>query len=356
MGFCSLITKDVKSENESKRAIVALRVLYLTVFIAFILNILIAGPKLVSLNIYKILFFALADILLLVSTYYSKTRTALALFMLFLFSWILLFIPCMGWSAGLQNYFILALMLLFFATYGKPVIKFVNAGFVLIIRIITIVIYGKVGSQVEISLFADKLMQIVNISAVFFGIIFISYLYSEKESEAEDKLMKYNDMLRKEAYTDQLTGLYNRRKAKDYLRELNDEVRDKPLSIGIGDIDFFKKVNDTYGHDVGDEVLKEIARLLTEGCGSSAFVARWGGEEFLVVFPDSNGDEAYAVLEDLRRKIQGHTIHVEKNEIKLTMTFGLAEYDFKNDMDIIIKEADDRLYQGKENGRNQVVF
>ncbi len=356
MGLRDLITKDVKSENESKTAMVALRVLYLTVLIAFVIDLLIAGSELFKINTVKIFGFLAAIVVLFIGTYYSKTKTALFLFMLFLFLWILEFIPCFGWSAGLQNYFILVLMMLFFASYGRPAIKFVNAGFVLVIRIITIMLYGKMASQIEMTLLADKLMQITNISAVFLSIIFVSYMFSQKDNEEESKLMKYNDLLKKEAYTDQLTGLFNRRRAMEYIKTVREEYPDKPISIAIGDIDFFKKVNDTYGHDMGDEVLKDVAKIMVDACGKDAFLARWGGEEFLMVFPDCNGDDAYARIEDVRRTIQKTAISVGGNEIHITMTMGLAEYDFNSDLQSTIKEADDKLYTGKANGRNQVVY
>ena len=356
MGLRDLITKDVKSENESKTAMVALRVLYLTVLIAFVIDLLIAGSELFKINTVKIFGFLAAIVVLYIGTYYSKTKTALFLFMLFLFLWILEFIPCFGWSAGLQNYFILVLMMLFFPSYGRPAIKFVNAGFVLVIRIITIMLYGKMASQIEMTLLADKLMQITNISAVFLSIIFVSYMFSQKDNEEESKLMKYNDLLKKEAYTDQLTGLFNRRRAMEYIKTVREEYPDKPISIAIGDIDFFKKVNDTYGHDMGDEVLKDVAKIMVDACGKDAFLARWGGEEFLMVFPDCNGDDAYARIEDVRRTIQKTAIRVGGNEIHITMTMGLAEYDFNSDLQSTIKEADDKLYTGKANGRNQVVY
>ena len=356
MGLRDLITKDVKSENESKTAMVALRVLYLTVLIAFVIDLLIAGSELFKINTVKIFGFLAAIVVLFIGTYYSKTKTALFLFMLFLFLWILEFIPCFGWSAGLQNYFILVLMMLFFASYGRPAIKFVNAVFVLVIRIITIMLYGKMASQIEMTLLADKLMQITNISAVFLSIIFVSYMFSQKDNEEESKLMKYNDLLKKEAYTDQLTGLFNRRRAMEYIKTVREEYPDKPISIAIGDIDFFKKVNDTYGHDMGDEVLKDVAKIMVDACGKDAFLARWGGEEFLMVFPDCNGDDAYARIEDVRRTIQKTAIRVGGNEIHITMTMGLAEYDFNSDLQSTIKEADDKLYTGKANGRNQVVY
>ncbi len=355
MGILSLIYKDVKAENETKKVIIALRVMYITVLIAFALDLALAGVEAWMASGLKILIFVSANILLFVSTYFCKTRTASVLFMLFLYLWIINFIPVFGWSAGLQNYFIIVLLVCFFGSYGKPVYKFITSGFVLVIRIIIIMLFGKVESIVAHSLLVDKLMQIANISAVFLAIIYISYVFSKDEKEAEEKLMKYNDRLKKEANTDRLTGLYNRRRAVEYLDEMIKEQNGNPISVAMGDIDFFKKVNDTYGHDVGDVVLKEVAALMTRMC-SDAFVARWGGEEFLIIYMDHNGDQAFIKLEELRRAIQRMEINTCGHDIKITMTFGLSEYDFEKDGETAIKEADERLYQGKANGRNQVVY
>ena len=355
MGILSLINKDVKAENETKKVIIALRVMYILVLIAFALDLALAGVDTWMACGLKMIIFVSANILLFVSTYFCKTRTASVLFMLFLYFWIISFIPVFGWSAGLQNYFIIILLVCFFGSYGKPVYKFITSGFVLVIRIIIIMLFGKVESIVAHSLLADKLMQIANISAVFLAIIYISYVFSKDEKEAEEKLMKYNDRLKKEANTDRLTGLFNRRRALEYLDDMISEQNGNPISVAMGDIDFFKKVNDTYGHDIGDVVLKEVAALMTRMC-SDAFVARWGGEEFLIIYKDHNGDEAFIKLEELRRAIQHMSITACGHEIKITMTFGLSEYDFDKDGETAIKEADERLYQGKANGRNQVVY
>ena len=94
---------------------------------------------------------------------------------------------------------------------------------------------------------------------------------------------------------------------------------------------------------------------MTRMC-SDAFVARWGGEEFLIIYMDHNGDQAFIKLEELRRAIQRMEINTCGHDIKITMTFGLSEYDFEKDGETAIKEADERLYQGKANGRNQVVY
>ena len=356
MGIVNFITKDISAENETKRVIVSIRILYIIAFFAYVLDTAWAGFSAAKLFPYRTIAIPFFIIALFIHTYFSKTRPVVMLFMTFIFVWILFMIPVYGWSAGMQNYFIITLMMCFFASHGRLLYKFLYSGFILVIRILTIGIFGGMKSQAGVSALEDKVLQITNITAVFTAIIFISYYYSQRENEAESKLMKYNDQLKAEASTDQLTGLFNRRKAKEYLAELKVADAENGISVAIGDIDFFKKVNDTYGHDAGDEVLKFIANLMRAECRSDSFIARWGGEEFLLVFPDCNGDNAYVALEGLRNVIRKSVIKVKDQEIKITMTFGLAEIGYDKDEQTAIKEADEKLYIGKQNGRNQVVF
>lgn len=356
MFISDFINRDIKYENESKRVIVTLRILYIIIFCAFLLDILYVGVDIMTVYPYRISLLFGALIILFIYTYLSRTTPSLLLFMIFTFVWTLTMIPCFGWSAGMQNYFILILMLCFFALHLRTSIKFLCAGFVLLIRIITIGIFGGIKPALEISVICDKLLQVTNITAVFLSIIIISYIFSKKENEAESKLMKYNDRLLKAANTDQLTGLLNRRGVMQYLSGLKDFSEYYCVSVAMADIDFFKKVNDTYGHDAGDEVLKAIADIFKSKCQNGSIASRWGGEEFLLVFPNVNGDDTYMLLEQIRMAIQKSEINVDGNVINATMTFGLTEWGFKSDLDNVIKEADDKLYHGKENGRNQVVY
>ena len=128
------------------------------------------------------------------------------------------------------------------------------------------------------------------------------------------------------------------------------------FSLCICDIDFFKKVNDQYGHDVGDEVLVKISEIFQKEIEKGNFAARWGGEEFLLLFPACNGDDARAKLEKIRSDIKELQFHAEETDFRIAMTFGLAEYDYVNGLKATIKEADEKLYIGKENGRDQIVF
>lgn len=155
---------------------------------------------------------------------------------------------------------------------------------------------------------------------------------------------------------DALTELFNRRCADRKLKQLIQKSKDKgtPLSLAIGDIDFFKKVNDTYGHDCGDIVLKQVSQALREQMRNEGFVARWGGEEFLLVFEHSDKETAKKSLERLADNIRSLKIPYEGQTVTLTMTFGLAGGSDTN-LNVLLRKADDRLYEGKNSGRNCII-
>lgn len=155
---------------------------------------------------------------------------------------------------------------------------------------------------------------------------------------------------------DALTELYNRRSGDKKLRQIFEEARSshRSFALAIGDIDFFKKVNDTYGHECGDAVLKNVSALLKRHMWHRGFAARWGGEEFLLVFENVDLAEARKQLELLMDKIHELDTLYEGQHVKVNMTFGLI-CDPDKDIHALLKEADEKLYIGKTNGRNQVV-
>lgn len=159
--------------------------------------------------------------------------------------------------------------------------------------------------------------------------------------------------LEKASLTDQLTQLYNRRALDNKLEELyeNFERYKTIFSVVIIDIDFFKSVNDTYGHDVGDSVLKEFALILKKSIRKTDMVGRWGGEEFLVIAPNTSHDEVKKLAEGIRKKIELYSFKVVGSK---TASFGTSE--IKENMAIldVIEKADEALYFSKENGRNRV--
>ena len=155
---------------------------------------------------------------------------------------------------------------------------------------------------------------------------------------------------------DPLTKLFNRRSANRKLDIIRSHFTDggKSYSVAIGDIDFFKKVNDTYGHDAGDIVLVTVADILQKHLKPLGFVARWGGEEFLMVFDKMEIKDAEAELWSILEEIRATEIEYEGMIIRVTMSFGVVSAP-ELTQDEIVKLADENLYYAKESGRNRVI-
>jgi len=156
---------------------------------------------------------------------------------------------------------------------------------------------------------------------------------------------------------DSLTGLYNHTSIKEILdKEISRGLRHKtPVSYAMVDIDFFKKVNDTYGHSTGDRVIKLLSRLLTQRLRKSDYVGRYGGEEFAVIMPETDMETATIVLNNLREDFSRLVIRTDEHEFKSTFSCGVAGCPVFTDAAVIAEEADKALYRAKESGRNQVV-
>jgi len=171
--------------------------------------------------------------------------------------------------------------------------------------------------------------------------------------EYENQLKALNQKLQSLAITDGLTGLHNHRAFQDYLEEqFQVAMRNKqPLALILMDVDHFKQYNDTYGHQAGDEVLRQVAQILSAHVREGDFVARYGGEEFVIVLPRTDLESAVAVAERLREAVQS----AEWRLRPVTGSFGVAC--IRPDMETrqeLIEAADQALYQAKKNGRNRV--
>jgi diguanylate cyclase (GGDEF)-like protein len=160
----------------------------------------------------------------------------------------------------------------------------------------------------------------------------------------------------KVAREDPLTGLLNRRAFMELAaRERARSHRNgSDLSIAIADIDHFKHINDQYGHQVGDEVLVELGGRLSAGVREVDVVCRWGGEEFMLLFPEASTKDAVMAIERLRRSVADHAVMLDEHGLEVTMTFGAAPVG--EDLKAAIQAADRALYQGKAAGRNRVTL
>lgn len=159
------------------------------------------------------------------------------------------------------------------------------------------------------------------------------------------------------ARKDGLTGLYLRRY---FLSRLNDELiraarYNDRFSVIMFDIDFFKKVNDTYGHITGDFILKEIARIISDTVAEQGLCSRWGGEEFLVFIPYQSKKEVYALAENIRKTIEQYNFYFNDQNIKITISGGISSYpEDATGIERLIELADQKLYKAKQSGRNRI--
>lgn len=175
-------------------------------------------------------------------------------------------------------------------------------------------------------------------------------------SEMGRVAMKMQYSLRKLVEQDSLTEMNNRRYGDKILVDVHNRFVEEgiPFAVAIMDIDYFKNINDTYGHHCGDIVLQEIAMILKKGMEGKGFAARWGGEEFLLLFEGLEIEEAYESLVEIMENVRKKKVKYDGNTIKVTVTCGVTEGSRKP-IHVIVKEADDKLYQGKENGRDRIV-
>ncbi len=167
--------------------------------------------------------------------------------------------------------------------------------------------------------------------------------------------LRYQHELENLANIDGLTGLYNRRWMNEYFkRQINRAKSDKkPLVLMLADLDHFKKVNDLYGHVVGDEVLSSVASVLPHQFRPTDLLARFGGEEFAMILPNTPTDMALKIAERVRGAIASTRVEFYP-EIQLTLSLGVATLRPDDDMNSLLSRADHALYQAKENGRNRV--
>lgn len=177
-----------------------------------------------------------------------------------------------------------------------------------------------------------------------------------KEIEIKNRFLEEaNAQLKEYATLDPLTKLYNRREVMERIQyEANRfERTEKAFSVIIADIDFFKQVNDTYGHQFGDFVLQKLSDLFLQTLRKQDSAARWGGEEFLMLLPDTEADGAFVLAETLRKKIMKMLFEKDENHVNITMTFGVSTFTDKESIEEVINKADQALYEGKASGRNQ---
>ncbi|MBD7970793.1 diguanylate cyclase [Paenibacillus sp. Sa2BVA9] len=178
-----------------------------------------------------------------------------------------------------------------------------------------------------------------------------------RTSRSERDLLINNTIMERLSKTDALTNLYNHRTFQEYLDHVIElcETNKMPLQIAIIDIDNFKSINDTYGHAVGDIILKRVAGILQQSLTSNEIIARYGGEEFAILFPEKTLDQAFDICERARESICLLN-HMEMEDRRVTVSIGLSGYECGMGKSRFFNEADSLLYQAKKEGKNKTVY
>lgn len=186
-----------------------------------------------------------------------------------------------------------------------------------------------------------------------------SLVLDTKEGNLFTELSELIDRMNNLAMRDSLTGLYNRRFINEKLPVdiANSALTGARLSIIMADIDYFKRVNDTYGHLNGDRTLKQFAKIITSSLNRGTdWIARFGGEEFMICLPGASKEKAVEIAERVRSRVEESTIDCGSNQFKITASFGVSTLypDQVVTMEELIEVADKKLYEAKNNGRNRV--
>lgn len=272
----------------------------------------------------------------------------------------------LGWDFGYMVYFLALVPVMFYLLFTNPRfygnLKLPLAYSVLICVMFILVkemsyyIVPPYGQYIPES--TVSVMYIFNSFLVFLFEAFFSLLFVFEILHMQNALKAQNTRLDILANLDPLTKLFNRRSMEQHLNHTMDMVKSNGdvFSVIIADIDDFKKVNDTYGHDFGDRVLSNVANIMKSQMRDEDYVCRWGGEEFLLLI-SANKEIAKSVGERIRCEIEKSVVTDPFTSISLsvTMTFGVMDYIPGYSMEKLIALADENLYKGKKNGKNQVV-
>ena len=276
-----------------------------------------------------------------------------------------LFHSCMttlllGWDWGFMIYAIVMIPISFYLAYTLPnheggiVSPMVSSGVVIlcfnvvhaICRHTTGFYEGKYPVNMSVAFYY------FNATVAFLILLTFSILFALEIRYMQRRLEQENDTLEEVAKTDPLTHLLNRRSMNGYMDQVVKQR--KTFCLMMADIDDFKKVNDTYGHDCGDLVLRQVADILRRHMRGNGFAARWGGEEFLLVFENLDLEGAKKLLNEILDDIRSMKCRYDDLCVTVTMTFGLTQGNTDNVTELL-RTADERLYKGKNSGKNQVV-
>lgn len=271
-------------------------------------------------------------------------------------------------SALTIPFFCNAVYWIFFKSYSKLRKYALGVGYICIFFIVVNILrifYAVTGGTIQnyfytpiLDVFFVMLSEGLTVLLAFLlELMIINNLFDQADEAAAEResLLKTTKLM---AVTDSLTGIYNRRKIEEILTSKIEKLRYSkvPFSVLLADIDHFKKINDTYGHQVGDLALVDVTQILEKNIRNTDYLGRWGGEEFLMILPKIKLNKALETAERLRVTMMEYDADYLKNGDKITLSIGVLESRQNTDIKSIVKGVDELLYRAKNNGRNRIEF
>lgn len=349
-----IFSHGISDTEEGIEFILLLRIqsaLYCLYFL--ILSILLSASR-----HYTLTFLVLAGCAILCTAYVCtmNNRIHLSLVLITICFWALSFL--LSLCAGFDYHFYWILVTLVPILYFNTTISIhENIPYATLLTLSVVILFITDYFLHSPSLVPTQSIVILNTFLLLFSLTSSAYLGKERFRNSENQIRLANQKLRNMANEDSLTALPNRRSMNTHLRDasLTYLKHPNPFCIAIGDIDYFKKINDSFGHDAGDAILISISEIFTNFMKKRGSVARWGGEEFLFCFKNVELEDAAKQLELLRELIHEHEFYFQDKSIPVTMTFGVEVFQEHLGIENTISRADEKLYSGKESGRNRVI-
>jgi len=256
-----------------------------------------------------------------------------------------------GGHFGTLNFVIGMVAVIFFmlpySNRKKHVYQLIGAGFAIAISLISIYNYSLYPELMDKVLQHETFMKSMNLMITLFTLFYLSNLYLVELRTTREKL-DYN------SNHDMLTGLYNRRFFEGIMKRSKEE-KETSYSVAMLDVDDFKKINDTYGHETGDKVLAAVSKCIETCLPENAVAVRWGGEEFVLYLPLIDNAQALEILSNFRAKLSEQAVYHKGTRVTITVTIGLCTGENIADYEEYIRQADEKLYWGKKHGKNQIV-
>ncbi len=256
-----------------------------------------------------------------------------------------------GGHFGTLNFVIGMMAVIFFmlpySNRKKHVYQLIGAVSAVAISLISVYGYSLYPELVGTALQHKAFVKSMNLVITLFSLFYLSNLYLVELRTTREKL-DYN------SNHDMLTGLYNRRFFEGIMKRSKEE-KETSFSVAMLDVDDFKKINDTYGHETGDRVLAAVSKCVEASLPQDAVAVRWGGEEFVLYLPQVDEAQALDILNNFRAKLSEQAVYYRGTRVTITVTIGLCTGESIADYQEYIRQADEKLYWGKKHGKNQIV-